>query len=271
MASSKSMVRAAGAIARPPGQAAHAPHNPAKDAFYGERGERALTDRARQAARRSPAPRVDVIVAEQGLMRDRIKAAATELLIRHGYRGMSFGDIAPLLETTRANIHYHFGNKQKLLEEILEDYVDNTLAHFRRIWTDESRSFEDKVEATIAFNRKRYARFNTGRANGRPWSLIARMRNDNDVIGEYANKALSRFARELSTYISEATGAAIRRGEFEPDAPVEDIVILLVSIANSAGPITQDAGDFERLAELYRAFLRTAEAAYAGKEPGHTR
>ena len=57
--------------------------------------------------------------------------------------------------------------------------------------------------------------------------------------------------------------AAIRKGEFEADAPVEDIVVQLVSIANSAGPITQDAGDFERLAELYRAFLRTVEAAYA--------
>jgi AcrR family transcriptional regulator len=222
-----------------------------------------LVDRARKIARHSPAPRVDTIVAENGLMRDRIKAVATDLLIRHGYSGMSFGDIAALLETTRANIHYHFGNKQKLLEEVLEDYVDNASAHFRRIWTDESQSFEAKVEATIAFNRKRYAKFNTGRANGRPWSLIARMRNDNDVIGEYANKALNRFMRELSTYISEATGAAIRRGEFEADAPAEDIVVLLVSIANSAGPITQDAGNFERLAELYRAFLRTVEAAYA--------
>ncbi len=161
------------------------------------------------------------------------------------------------------NIHYHFGNKQKLLEEVLEEYVDNSLARFRRIWTDESRSFEEKVEATIAFNRKRYAKFNTGKSNGRPWSLIARIRNDNDVIGDYANKTLCRFARELSAYISEAAGAAIRRGEFVADAPVEDIVVLLVSIANSAGPITQDAGDFERLAQLYRAFLSTVEAAYA--------
>ncbi len=222
-----------------------------------------MTDRAKQVARRAPPPRASVTGAEQGLMRDRIKAAATDLLIRHGYRGMSFGDIAPLLETTRANIHYHFGNKQKLLEEVLEDYVDDSLAHFRRIWTDESRSFEEKVEATIAFNRKRYAKFNTGRTSGRPWSLIARMRNDNDVIGEYANKTLIRFVRELSTYISEATGAAIRGGEFKADAPAEDIVILLVSIANSAGPITQDAGNFDRLADLYRAFLRTADAAYA--------
>ncbi len=222
-----------------------------------------MVERARQVARRPPAPRVDVAGAELGLMRDRIKTVATGLLIRYGYRGVSFGDIAPHLNTTRANIHYHFGNKQKLLEEVLEAYVDDTLLRFRRIWGDESQSFEEKVEATIAFNRKRYGKFNTGRANGRPWSLIARMRNDNDVIGEYSNKALNRFARELSACIADATRAAIRGGEFEADAPAEDIGVLLVSIANSAGPITQDAGKFERLAELYRAFLRTVEAAYA--------
>jgi len=222
-----------------------------------------LTDRAKQVARPAPPSRANVAGAKHGLMRDRIKVVATDLLVRHGYRGVSFGDIAPLLDTTRANIHYHFGNKQKLLEEVLEAYVDDALVRFRRIWADESRSFEEKVEATIAFNRKRYGKFNTGRANGRPWSLIARMRNDNDVIGEFSNKALNRFARELSACIAGATREAIRRGEFEADAPAEDIGVLLVSIANSAGPITQDAGNFERLAELYRAFLRTVKGAYA--------
>ena len=195
-------------------------------------------------------------------MRDRIKATATDLFVRHGFRGVSFGDIAPALDITRANIHYHFGNKQKLLEEVLEDYVDDTLARFRRIWTSGDRSFEEKIEATIALNRERYAQFNSSRSRGRPWSLIARMRNEMDVIGEYAEKTLKRFARDLSTYIQEATEAAIRRGELVADAPVEQIVVQLVSIANSAGPITQDAGSFERLERLYRAFLTTVMAAY---------
>ena len=195
-------------------------------------------------------------------MRERIKAVATDLFVRHGFRGVSFGDIAPILDITRANIHYHFGNKQKLLEEVLEDYVDNTLARFRRIWTGGDQTFEQKIEATISLNRERYARFNSGRSHGRPWSLIARMRSEVDAIGEYAGKTLKRFARDLSTYIQEATEAAIQRGELVPDAPVEEIVVQLVSIANSAGPITQDANSFERLEKLYRAFLMTVTAAY---------
>ena len=47
-------------------------------------------------------------------MRERIRALALDLLIQFGYRGMSFGDLATALNTTRANIHYHFGSKTDL-------------------------------------------------------------------------------------------------------------------------------------------------------------
>lgn len=36
-------------------------------------------------------------------MRRQIKALARDLLIERGYRGVSFGDIATALDTTRAN------------------------------------------------------------------------------------------------------------------------------------------------------------------------
>src|ERR1700730_4735212 len=68
-------------------------------------------------------------------MRDRVKELALEFLIKHGYRGVSFGDLADALETTRANIHYHFGNKEGLVEAVLEDYVDVTSADLHAIWT----------------------------------------------------------------------------------------------------------------------------------------
>lgn len=201
-------------------------------------------------------------------MRARIQEVATGLFIRRGYRGVSFGDIAEVLGITRANIHYHFGNKLTLLEEVLEDYVDNTLSAFRAIWGDARLSFAEKIEATAAFNRQRYGRFNAGRTGGQPWSLISRMRNESDVIGERASRTLRRFARELAAYIEEAVAAAIHTGELAETTPVADVVVQVVSIANSAGPITQDAGNFERLDALYDAFLRTTQAAYGARAAG---
>ncbi len=195
-------------------------------------------------------------------MRDRIKAVTTELLVKHGYRGVSFGDIAEALETTRANIHYHFGNKSALIEEVLDEYVSDTLESFRVVWTDSASSITAKVRATIAFNRERYNRFNEDDKNGKPWSLIARMRADADALTPKGLAMLRRFARELARFVEVGVKTSIKHGELAKNSPVDEIVIQLVSIVNSAGPITQDAGNFARLEELYLAFSNTVQAAY---------
>ena len=49
--------------------------------------------------------------------RQRILALAEQLYVLHGHDGFSFGDIAALVDTTRANIHHHFGNKRRLIVE----------------------------------------------------------------------------------------------------------------------------------------------------------
>ena len=199
---------------------------------------------------------------EQSRLKDQIKLVATELLIRHGYRGVSFGDIAPLLETTRANIHYHFGNKQQLVEEVLEEYVDGTLMQFKAIWTEETSSFTEKINANISFNRRRYLKYNTKKDNRHFWSLITSLRSDGDVTGDTVSRTLQRFTEELSIYINKAISMAIKNGELVPATPVDDITIQLVSIANSAGAITQASGNFESLEHLYTAFKNTVHAAY---------
>ena len=195
-------------------------------------------------------------------MRDRIKALATDLLIRYGYRGVSFGDLAEPLGITRANIHHHFGNKLALVEEVLDDYVRVTSMRFREIWTAPSASFFQKIEETVAYNRERYLKFNSGGDGGQPWSLIGRMRQDSDALSERGRALLKTFGIELYGYVVSAVETAKERGELVASAPVDDIALQIVAIINSAGPITQDAGDFERLEELYLAFGRIIRHAY---------
>ena len=50
---------------------------------------------------------------------------ALDLLVRHGYSGMSFADIANAAGITRANVRFHFDGKAGL--EVLADYVAETL------------------------------------------------------------------------------------------------------------------------------------------------
>ena len=74
--------------------------------------------------------------------------------------------------------------------------------------------------------------------------------------------ALQRFGKELNACIVRAIEDAKARQEFVAWMPVEDVALQLVSIANSAGPITQDAGDFDRLEQLYAAFTRIMTHAF---------
>jgi TetR/AcrR family transcriptional repressor of nem operon len=199
---------------------------------------------------------------EPSAMRARIKTLALDLLIQHGYRGVTFGDLAESLGTTRANIHYHFGNKQALVEEVLIDYVEATLAAMRAVWTAPDLPLARKIETMVDHSRKRYAKYNPPGTGSRPWSLIARMRQDSDALTATGRAALQRFGKELYACIVGAIEDAKARREFVAWMPVEDVALQLVSIANSAGPITQDAGDFDRLEQLYAAFTRIVTHAF---------
>lgn len=195
-------------------------------------------------------------------MRARIKALALHLLILHGYRGMSFADLAEPLQTTRANIHYHFGNKQRLVEEVLKDYIQVTLSQLREVWARPDTPLVGKIAATAEHSRKRYLKYNPTARTGRPWSLITRLRQDSGALTDSSCRALQQYGKDLYGIIVGAIEGAKARNEFVDWMPVQDVALQLVSIANSGGPITQDARSFERLEQLYSSFARIITLAF---------
>ena len=195
-------------------------------------------------------------------MREQIKAVATELLITHGVRGLRFGDIADRLDITRANIHYHFGTKKNLVEEVIDEYVQAAIAGLGEVWSDPGLTYQEKALRTMEFNRGRYMNFNPGNRTGRSWSLISRMRLEADQLSDEARAKLRQFTLEIETYINDAVVRAQKNGELSPSAPVRDIAIQLIAIVDSAGSITQDGGSFDRLEHLYTAYLHIIDHAY---------
>ena len=127
-------------------------------------------------------------------MRQRIKKVATDLLIRKGFRGASYGDIASALGITTTNIHYHFGPKKKLVEEVLREYVDGALARHRKIWQDPEANLSEKLDGVVTFNMERHRKFNRAGIGGRPWSLIGRLRLESDLLSPNAREALADFS-----------------------------------------------------------------------------
>lgn len=194
-------------------------------------------------------------------IKDEIRRATVILLIRHGYQGLRFRDIAEMLDTTRANIHHHYGNKLNLCEEVIVEYVEKTLENWSENWKGD-RTLTQKIDGMMESNRQRYLTYNPNGDTAHPWSLIGRMRLERDLIGPRARQSLIDFGTTLERLVKDGIGKAMAAGELSQSTPRDDLALQLVAIANSAGPITQDGGNFSRLEQLYRSFNRIVHHAY---------
>ena len=104
----------------------------------------------------SPGPRVRRRSETGDAVRQRIKARATELFIRHGYNGVTFLDLGKDLGINHSLIHYHFGTKAKLAEEVLRDFADSGIRENQAIWADPDAPLRDKF---VAARDRIYRRF----------------------------------------------------------------------------------------------------------------
>lgn len=196
-------------------------------------------------------------------MRQSIKQVATRLLTTHGFNGTSYGAIAQELGITTTNIHYHFGNKLALVEEVVADYVAAVEARHQSIWLDPDRTLANKLRMLVEYNWERYQQFNGARHGSNPWSLIGRLRLEDQVLSEPARASLARFTTTLHQLIRTAVDDAWKRGELREDAPRQDLAFLILNIVNSSSVFTHGAGGFDRLELFFDAFSRVMLSAYA--------
>lgn len=200
------------------------------------------------------------------ITRDQIKQVTVGLLLRYGYQGLRFRDIAETLSITRANIHHHYGSKLNLCEEVIAEYVAATLETWTANWTGEG-TLAQKIEGMMEANRARYLACNPTGRTANPWSLVGRMRLERDIIGPRARKALVDFGVTLDRLVLHGVNQAIENGELSRDAPREAIALQLVAVADSAGFITQDGGNFDRLEQLYRSITLIVHQAFGMQAP----
>jgi len=66
-------------------------------------------------------------------MRDAILQIAQQQLIRGGYTKLNFATIANELKTTRANLHYHFKNKETLAIEVTRQHAGYYINEFHSL------------------------------------------------------------------------------------------------------------------------------------------
>ncbi len=200
-------------------------------------------------------------------MRDQIKAAATELITRRGYHAVTFREIAEAVHTTRANMHYHFGSKDQLIEEVVEDYAAETVAFYRSTFTAGQLTLHQKMMRIKDFLQARYQQFNPDGSTSDPWSLAARLRSDWEALSPKMKATLRHFTAENETCIRIGVALAVSSGELRADTPQEQVSLLLGINILYAQNVTRDTQSFEGVTRLWEATLSAIQTAYGAVEP----
>ncbi|GAB5378247.1 MAG: hypothetical protein AcusKO_47090 [Acuticoccus sp.] len=200
--------------------------------------------------------------AKKTQTRESIKAAVSDMLIRYGYRGTSMSKISEAVGSTTTNIFYHFGSKENLIDEVIEDYVEKAIEAQRGIWTNDALFLRQKIEMVVELNRERHRRFNSEGSTGNAWSLIGRMRMETDVISDRARGDLHRFGDELAEMVREAMQRAKATGELRRITPVDEASRVIANIVNSTSVLTIEMGSFDKVASLVASCTQMLFDAY---------
>lgn len=199
-------------------------------------------------------------------MKAQIKKAARDLFIQRGLGDVSYGDIAEVVNTTRANLHYHFGNKNALIDAVFQETFDSVEAQFKDIWAKPGLTLYQRIDLTAQDCEERFYEFNDDVRGRQPWSLSARARYENHLLSPQIQAGISEMSRHFEDYLDHAVKLAIGSGELRPDTPVRQVVMLITPLWYFGSLLTQHSG-LKKLLEHYRAVRDTIAAAYGTETP----
>lgn len=200
-------------------------------------------------------------------IRRKIKALATEMFIVRGYNGVTFLDIAKTLDINHSLVHYHFGSKAKLSEEVLLDFVDSGLREVRALWCASDKSlFQKFVEARDRLYRQ-FCRYHADGHPTHPTGLVSRFAMEYEAIDPKLREIVNDTHERIDNCVRQAVLIAIERGELAEDAPVQLLGLQVSCILFSAGPTARYGWDFSRLDDLFRGTFTMIKLAYGKSAP----
>lgn len=199
-----------------------------------------------------------------GETRARLLEVARRLFITRGLDAVSYGDIAKEVGSTRANLHYHFGNKSELVKEVFAETFKEVRVALEDIWLKPGLSLDERIDLLFEDARTRFEEFNEPGSERTPWSLSSRARFDFSSVDTDVVEGIGEMSRYFEECVTHAVRLAVGTGEFRADTPVKDVVLMLTPLWYFGSPITQFSG-IKRLKNHYDAAKRTIRAAYGAQ------
>ena len=195
-------------------------------------------------------------------LEERILAVATDLFIRHGYKGVSFLAIAAELGISHSHIHYYFRTKARLAEAVLDAYVAHTKADFGAIWTDDGSDLLARFVRSRDWIWRQYIRFNPGGTGGQNWGLLAGFVAESELLTPSMRKTIRQSLEDMDAFIDAGIEHAIHQGELTADTPRHALVLQISSLLHASRHIIRFEGSFQRLDDLLNWTFDVTNRAY---------
>ena len=82
--------------------------------------------------------------------RERILAAASQVIARQGIKGLRFEDVAARANVSRALLYYHFGNRTGLVNAAFEYTSEQAPSTILRTTSEDRNGFDSLVDGLLA-------------------------------------------------------------------------------------------------------------------------
>lgn len=199
-------------------------------------------------------PRDEVLRAAQ---RERILAAAEQLLVSHGVERSRLRDVAEAAGVSVGTVQHYFDTRDRLIEDLFDWSAERRL----RTWTDAVPAAGDPWSRMVALLSSSLPEPALWRS--RIWIEFCAMARD-DVL----RAKLDGFYDAWRPPFREAIETGVESGDFHPVLAVEDIVNLFIIIGDGASVgISLGAPDIDAdrvrtlLVDTAKALLRPGASA----------
>lgn len=182
--------------------------------------------------------------------RQRLLAAAREIVDAEGYGGASVVAIAARAGVASGTLYRHFASKEELFVELFRGVCDRELAAMESV-ADEMAAQASKVEALVevlvTFARRAL------RARRLAWALLA------EPVDPRVDAERLVYRRRYAALIAGLLEAATLAREIPAQDPQFVAAALVGGCAEAlVGPLSAEGFDVERALSLYRAFVERA-------------
>lgn len=191
----------------------------------------------------------------------RVLKVARRLFITCGIDAISYADIANEVGSTRANLHYHFGNKSELVRQVFAATFEEVHLSLEKIWLTPGLSLEERLDLLFENLQTRFREFNQTDDGGTPWSLTSRARFDFSSISPEIAEGMKKMSHFFEECVGHAVHTAIESGELRQDTRIKDVILIITPLWYFGSPTTQFSG-IKRLKDHFDATKRVIKTAY---------